>query len=120
MYLLGYLGRAEAENELNGPENAYTFINLVRERAGLPPLSGMDQTSFREAVRKERATELGFEGHRKYDLLRWGIFVETIRNISDPHMDTPAANIQEHHILMPVPAREREISEQSLSQNPGY
>jgi hypothetical protein len=114
------LMRAEAENELNGPDNAYTYINLVRERAGLPFLSGLDQNSFREAVRKERATELGFEGHRKYDLLRWGIFVETIRNVSDPHMDTPAANIQDHHILMPVPAREREISEESLSQNPGY
>src|SRR5690606_11100122 len=56
------LMRAEAENELNGPENVYTFINLVRERAGLPALSALDQTSFREALRKERATELGFEG----------------------------------------------------------
>tara|TARA_R110000868_G_scaffold411561_1_gene705302 strand:- start:3284 stop:4759 length:1476 start_codon:yes stop_codon:yes gene_type:complete len=114
------LMRAEAENELNGPTNAYPFINQVRERAGLPPLSGLDQTSFREALRKERATELGFEGHRKYDLLRWGIFVETIRNASDPHLGTPAANIQDHHVLLPVPAREREISEGSITQNPGY
>ncbi|GGW51111.1 RagB/SusD family nutrient uptake outer membrane protein [Arenibacter certesii] len=114
------LMRAEAENELNGPTNAYSFINLVRERAGLPPLSGLDQTSFREALRKERATELGFEGHRKFDLLRWGVFVETIRNVKDSHMEIPAANIQNHHVLMPVPAREREISEGSISQNPGY
>jgi hypothetical protein len=114
------LMRAEAENELNGPTNAYPFINQVRERAGLPALSGLDQNSFREALRKERATELGFEGHRKYDLLRWGVFIETIRNSSDPHLETPAANIQDHHVLMPVPAREREISEGSLTQNPGY
>lgn len=114
------LMRAEAENELNGPGNAYSFINLVRERAGISPLSGLDQSSFREALKKERATELGFEGHRKYDLLRWGIFVETIRNVQDPHMAVPAANIQDHHILMPVPAREREISEGSISQNQGY
>ncbi|NKI28400.1 RagB/SusD family nutrient uptake outer membrane protein [Arenibacter sp. 6A1] len=114
------LMRAEAENELNGPTNAYPFINLVRERAGLSPLFGLDQTSFRLALRKERATELGFEGHRKYDLLRWGVFVETVRSASDPHLAVPASNIQNHHILLPVPAREREISEGSLSQNPGY
>lgn len=114
------LMRAEAENELNGPANAYLFINEVRNRAGLPPLVGLDQSSFRQALRKERATELGFEGHRKFDLLRWGIFVETIRNVKDLHMETPAANIQDYNVLMPVPAREIEISEGSLTQNPGY
>lgn len=123
-YVLRYadilLMRAEAENELNGPANAYFFINQVRERAGLPGLSGLDQSTFREALKKERATELGFEGHRKFDLLRWGQFVETVRNVDDPHMDVPGANIQEHHVLMPVPAREIEISENSISQNPGY
>ena len=123
-YVLRYsdilLMRAEAENELNGPSNAYSFINLVRERAGLTPLTGLNQSSFRTALRKERATELGFEGQRKYDLLRWGIFVETIRKVVDPHMDTPKANIQEHHILLPIPEREIEISENSLKQNTGY
>ena len=114
------LMRAEAENELSGPTNAYPFINKVRERAGLPPLSGLSQDEFRTALRKERATELGFEGIRKYDLLRWGIFVETIQNAQDPWLDTPGANIQPHHVLMPVPAREVEISEGSIIQNPGY
>ncbi len=123
-YVLRYsdilLMRAEAENELNGPSGAYSYINQVRERAGLPALTGLNQSSFRTALKKERATELGFEGHRKFDLLRWGEFVQTIRNVSDPHMETPAANIQEHHVLMPVPAREIEISENSITQNPGY
>jgi hypothetical protein len=114
------LMRAEAENELNGPDNAYTFINQVRERAGLPALSGLDQQSFRTALRKERATELSFEGIRKYDLLRWGIFVETIRNASDPNLSTPGQNIQDYHVLMPIPDREIEISEGSLKQNTGY
>ena len=123
-YVLRYsdilLMRAEAENELNGPSGAYSYINQVRERAGLPALTGLNQASFRMALKKERATELGFEGHRKFDLLRWGEFVETIRNVNDSHMETPAANIQEHHVLMPVPAREIEISENSITQNPGY
>ena len=123
-YIIRYsdvlLMRAEAENELNGPTNAYAFINDVRRRAGIPPLAGLDQSTFRTALRKERATELGFEGIRKYDLLRWGVFVEAIQNANDTHMATPAANIQPHHVLLPVPAREIEISEQTIIQNPGY
>ncbi|MBJ6369391.1 RagB/SusD family nutrient uptake outer membrane protein [Snuella sedimenti] len=114
------LMRAEAENELNGPTNAYQFINKVRERASLPPLSGLTKDEFRTALRKERATELGFEGIRKFDLLRWGVFVETIQNAQEPWLAEPAANIQPHHVLMPVPAREVEISEGSIEQNPGY
>lgn len=112
--------RAEAENEVNGPANAYAFINQVRERAGLAPLSGLDQEGLRQAIRRERAVELSFEGHRKYDLLRWGVFVETIRNTVDPNMEIPRANVQEFHVLMPVPQREIDISAGSLVQNPGY
>ncbi len=123
-YVLRYsdvlLMKAEAENELNGPSNAFPFINQVRERAGLSELTGLDQNSLRLALRKERATELSFEGIRKYDLLRWGIFVETIRNTIDPHMETPRANIQDYHAIMPIPNREIELSEGSLTQNPGY
>jgi hypothetical protein len=123
-YVLRYsdvlLMRAEAENEQSGPAGAYTFINQVRERAGLPDLSGLDKDSFRAALQKERATELSFEGIRKYDLLRWGIFVETIKNTTTPHMAVPRANIQDYHVLMPIPDREIEISEGSLIQNPGY
>lgn len=123
-YLIRYadvlLMRAEAENEVNGPANAYTFINLVRERAGLSDLSGLDQEEFRLAIRKERATELGFEGGRKYDLLRWGIFVETIKNSTSPFLEIPRQSIQDFHVLMPIPDREVEISNGSITQNPGY
>lgn len=112
--------RAEAENEVNGPTNAFSFINQVRDRAGLPGLSGLDQEALRQAIRKERATELSFEGHRKYDLLRWGIFVNTIRNTTEPNMEIPRNNIQEFHVLMPVPQREIDITNGSLVQNPGY
>ncbi|MDX1667771.1 MAG: RagB/SusD family nutrient uptake outer membrane protein, partial [Saprospiraceae bacterium] len=112
--------RAEAENELNGPASAYTYINQVRERAGLPPLENLDQEGMRQAIRKERATELSFEGHRKYDLLRWGTFVETIRNVNEPAMEIPRNNIQDFHVLMPVPQREIDITNGSIKQNPGY
>lgn len=124
LYVLRYadvlLMRAEAENELIGPSNAYSFINLVRERAGIPALAGLNKESFRIAIRKERATELSFEGHRRYDLLRWGIFVETIKNSTSPFLKDPAAAIQDYHKLLPVPFNEISASNGSIKQNPGY
>mgnify|MGYP006300535025 CR=1 FL=1 len=104
------LMQAEAENELNGPGNAYTSINLVRERAGVSLLSGLSQDEMRQAIRKERALELSFEGFRRLDLLRWGIFVETIRNSTSQFMQDQAAAIQDHHNLLPVPNNEVEAS----------
>ena len=115
------LMQAEAENEMSGPTAAaYTSVNLVRERAGITPLSGLTQDGLRQAIRKERACELSFEGHRRLDLLRWGIFVETIRNSTSQFMTQQAAAIQDFHILLPVPNNEVEASNGSIAQNPGY
>ena len=115
------LMRAEAENELNGPANAYTFINQVRQRAGLSPLSGLNQEEFTTALRKERFTELSFEGHRKHDLIRWGIFLETVRTNADSLLvNSVGVNIKDHNVLLPIPQQEIEISNGSIVQNPGY
>lgn len=68
---------AEALNEWkHGPDaEAYNAINAVRRRGYGNPSNtsacdlpqGLDETSFREAVRKERSYELSFEGHRRQD-----------------------------------------------------
>ena len=86
---------AEALNEWkHGPTTeAYAAINEVRRRGyGYPSntgscdLSNLNEETFREAVRKERAYELAFEGHRRMDLVRWGIYYETVtRNIQCYH-----------------------------------
>ena len=36
-----YLMAAESENELNGPDNAYQYVNKVRERAFEPDSHGV-------------------------------------------------------------------------------
>lgn len=83
---------AEALNEWKGAPtaNAYEAINMVRARGyGYPSSSaykikeGMDKEQFRETVRLERAYELAFEGQRRPDLVRWGIYYETIQNTQD-------------------------------------
>ena len=79
-----YLMAGEAENELNGPDNAYQYVNKVRERAFEPdqPWSGMTQSEFRVEMQEERMHELCMENHRKPDLVRWGIYVERIKTLN--------------------------------------
>lgn len=67
------LSYAEAINEHEGSPNniAYQCMNDVRDRVGLPAVSGLKKEEFREALLKERALELGYEEVRWYDLIRW-------------------------------------------------
>ena len=77
-----YLIAAEAENEANGPDNAYPYINQVRWRARIdksdpshvPDLSGLSKEQFREAVWNERKWELFTEEHAWFDLKRTDSF----------------------------------------------
>ena len=88
-----YLMAAEAENELNGPDAAYFYVNRVRERAFEPdqPWSGMSQVEFREMMYDERKFELSAEGHRRMDLIRWGILIETVRATQPRPFNNPGA-----------------------------
>lgn len=71
----------------HGPtDEAYEAINMVRRRGfGNPSktsicdLKDLNEEDFRKAVYQERAYELAFEGHRRMDLIRWGIYYETIQ-----------------------------------------
>ncbi|MDF9798979.1 hypothetical protein OKW21_004242 [Catalinimonas alkaloidigena] len=114
-----YLMAAEAENELNGPADAYQYINQVRERAYEPnqPLSGLSQQAFREAIYDERRWELGGEGHRRLDLIRWGILLDVVQN-TEYRIYNPAANIQPHHVLLPIPVEELRLNPALLESDP--
>ncbi|MDR3251276.1 MAG: RagB/SusD family nutrient uptake outer membrane protein, partial [Tannerella sp.] len=63
---------AEAKNEYSGPDaSIYAAINDVRDRGGLPPVSGLSQNDLRELIRTERHIELCFENKRYFDIMRW-------------------------------------------------
>jgi hypothetical protein len=75
---------AEAENEINGPSAAaYNAINMVRRRGFGKPINtpdasvdipaGLDKATFFKYLVRERTLELGGEGIRKYDLIRWNL-----------------------------------------------
>ena len=71
---------AEADNELNGSPSAEAVnaLKLVRNRAYTGNLGQVgtiptDKVGFFNAIVKERLLELGAEGIRKYDLIRWNL-----------------------------------------------
>lgn len=114
-----YLMAAEAENELNGPADAYQYINAVRARAYEPdkPFSGLSQQEFREMIYDERRWELGGEGHRRLDLIRWGILMDVVKN-TEYRVYNPAENIQPHHVLLPIPVEELQLNPALLESDP--
>lgn len=115
-----YLMAAEAENELNGPDNAYVYVNTVRERAFEPdkPWSGMTQQEFREAMYDERKFELCAEGWRRMDLIRWGILLDVVKNVEQRSFNNPADNIQPYHVLLPIPQDEIVLNPNLLNTDP--
>ncbi len=80
---------AEAENEVNGPTTAaYNAINQVRRRGygkdintantAVDIPTGLSKDDFFKMIVRERALELGGEGVRKYDLIRWNLLGKVI------------------------------------------
>ncbi|WP_207514083.1 RagB/SusD family nutrient uptake outer membrane protein [Longitalea luteola] len=119
---------AEAENEVTGATPlAHEALNLVRHRAGLSDTTITSREDFRQEVRDERARELCFEGLRKPDLIRWGIFVETMHDAADEiktratstysYAAVNAGNVTERHLLYPIPLIEMSLNKKMV-QNP--
>lgn len=89
---------AEAENELNGPLSStgsltpLEALNMVRRRSVAPApgvivniTSAMatDKAIFFKYLVRERALELGAEGIRKYDLIRWNLLATGLKEAYD-------------------------------------
>ena len=67
-----YLSYAEALNEYQGPQgDPTTYLNKIRQRAGMPDKNISSLEDFREAVQNERTIEFAYEGFRLNDLQRW-------------------------------------------------
>jgi starch-binding outer membrane protein, SusD/RagB family len=63
---------AECSNELGAGAQATSLVNQVRNRVGLAPVTFVDKAQMRTAIKRERRAELGLEGERFFDLVRWG------------------------------------------------
>jgi len=136
---------AEAKIELNKLPEALALVNQVRTRASDPTgfvmdgavpaanyvintyASFPDQAFARNAVRMERKLELSGEGHRFFDLNRWGIINTTLNAyLSYERSKVPAspftgASFTDKAKFMPIPQREIDIlGADVLIQNPDY
>lgn len=133
------LWKAEALIELDRYDEALPIINRIRERAkhSTDKLHNASiyniglYTSFdskeqaRAALRFERRLELGLEGHRFFDLVRWGIAKETIDSylaieaVRKPYL-VDAIFTKGKHEYLPIPNQQMILSGGSYTQNPGY
>ena len=117
-----YLIAAEAENEINGPTNAYQYINAIRKRAKVdkgepthvPDLSGLDQDEFRDAVLQERKWELYTEGLAWYDLKRTNSFDE-VQAVRGSELIVPIGSYNQTWIIPDF-----ELFNNNISDNPPY
>lgn len=126
---------AEACCELGtgeGQAKAKAALEEVRNRARhynpniLPPFPyGNYQDTpddLRKAIRHERRVELGMEGHRWFDLVRWGIAADVMNGYrettSEAVRNEMSAFIKGKHELFPIPSVEIDLN--PMPQNPGY
>lgn len=125
------LMKAEALNEVNNSPTgeAYDAINLIRERAGLDPVSGLSYEEFREEVYTQRRRELVLEGDGWHTLQRFfDIGTQKVRECAEINSQFPGKLCPQldrleiddpRDRLYPIPtaaiARNPE-----LEQNPGY
>lgn len=102
---------AEVKMQLNETD-AVTYLNMVRERAGLPDYSG---SNLRDAILHERRVEFAFEGQYWYDLLRLYTHQELLSV-----MQKKNPNFSEKDFLLPIPYDEHKLDPERMYQNKGY
>lgn len=132
------LNFSEAANEAGGPDNnigGFTprqIINAIRTRGGITSTAYVNSLTttdaMRNVIRNERRIELSFEGHRFWDIRRWGLTntikesANGIRISEDQTMYTVFTanprNYQDYQIYGPVPLSETQ--KYDLIQNNGW
>jgi starch-binding outer membrane protein, SusD/RagB family len=135
---------AECQIEKGDLQSALVNINLVRQRAanpdgfvkesdGITPAANYDvkpypafpdQVYARNALRMERKLELGMEGHRWFDLNRWGITVAELNRVLTYEKTMPwgrsrygTANVESEDMTYPIPQRQIDMSKGKIVQN---
>ena len=131
---------AETENELNGPDNAYQYVNEVLARARVAggassdepaDWSGMTQEQFRERIMMEYNFELLCEGHDFFNVRRRG-YEYFKAHVIEPHNNHPVYDFTKSRdvmypdnariMVMPIPEDELNANPKmsAADQNSGY
>lgn len=137
-----YLGYAEACVETNDLDEAKSYLNKVRIRAGIPTVEEswrsigvtLTQEKLREIVRQERMIEFYLENQNFWDMRRW-LLAEKYFGVKATGMDIMASTLEKFcrettvdferkfesptQYLMPIPIGDINKNEK-LVNNPGY
>lgn len=135
---------AECQIETNDLAGALTNINLIRARAAnsagfVKEADGVTnaanyqisqyttlgtQANARLVLRMERKLELGMEGHRWFDLNRWGNTVTELNRILTYEKTMPWGNamygtntVGSEDVTFPIPQRQLDLSNGKMVQN---
>ncbi len=123
-----YLLHAEALAFQDDIDGALIWVNRIRKRAQLPEYKRSDILSaedMRDKVLHERRLELSFEGHRFFDLVRFGKAAEVCDGANVPGSASYDAYVPTRRpmtaetVLLPVPTAQID-NNSNLTQNPGY
>ena len=125
---------AEAENEYWGypTDLAKECLRDVRIRAGISDNTNdlNSQNAFRNAIKDERAMELCFEFTRRFDLIRWGEFVDKMNEQVDLALSginwnqgsqvAPFFRVTSAYQYFPIPDAEKAVNRLITGNNPGW
>lgn len=140
---------AEIETEVGDLDKARAYVNQIRKRAANPDgfvktadgkaaanyvigtydAAWTDKAAARKAVQFEERLEFGMEGHRRFDLVRWGIADQTLNayyaaEASKRTYLKGVTFVKGKHEYFPIPLQEilnsKKGTEVTLTQNPGY
>lgn len=93
--------------------SALDAYNQVRTRAAM---ATADAELTKEMLLNERRTELAFENHRFYDLVRFGVAESVLSAFATANGEVFAPT----DVILPIPQNEINVSGGALTQNPGY
>ncbi|MEM8524331.1 MAG: RagB/SusD family nutrient uptake outer membrane protein [Bacteroidota bacterium] len=118
------LMHAEALNEQGQTAEAAEFVNMVRMRAQVDPIStSLSQTEMRQAIIDERVLELTGESHRFFDLVRWGLADDYMgdKSLHGDHPKSLSGGVFQtgKHEYIWIPTSEVSANP-NITQNPGY
>lgn len=117
---------AEALNELGRAEEALQYLNMVRQRSNASPanLSGLGaldtQLKRRSAIVEERAKELACEADRRWDLIRWGVYLEAMNALGGSDDAGVSKSRQPRNLRYPIPTEEINTNRNINENNPGW
>lgn len=117
---------AEALNELDRPGDAIAQLNRVRNRSNAvrASMGGSRALSTkvlrRSAIIEERAKELACEADRRWDLIRWGIYLDAMNAIGGTDDGGVQKTRTARNLLFPIPQQEINTNAAINDNNPGW